>query len=169
MRNAALGRRFRFKVCRTTAWPAARELRLEGFVEAPIGVALIVGALASGASVVLVIGAVAVLLVAAAYPLGWQRKMLAGIETMPLGAVPATRAQMMFRRAPLAVASAICLTCLAWISPLTMGLCGAVLVGCAAVSFVRAWAISSWKRSHEARVVRVPEDLIERDRYFVAL
>ena len=150
-----------------TAWPAARELRLEGFVEAPIGIALIGAALASGASAFLVLGALAALLVLAAYPLGWQRQMLADAETMPLDAVPATRAQMTFRRAPLAVASAICLTCLAWISPLMMGLCGAVLVGTAAVSFLRASAISRWERTHGARVVRVPEDTFGRDRYFV--
>ena len=168
METPPLGRRFLFKLPIVTAWPATKELRLEGAVEGTAGVAVLVLAITTGASYLwLAAGLIATLLLATAWRVRAERRALAEAAPLPADVRPATRQQLL-GRLPLIVASALCTAGVGFIFPAFLSLSVALLFSVALLNFARLTAIRRWERAHGGRIVRVREDTFGPERYFVA-
>jgi hypothetical protein len=152
-----------------TAWPAAKELRLEGVVEGLFGLGVLAVALASGAEYLWLAGVViAVLLGAMAWRVRGEARALAEAAPLPEDTRAASRWQFT-RRLPLVVASAMCTAGLGFLHPDFFSLSVALLLSGAVLAFVRAVAIGRWERAHGGRIVRVSGDTFaSSEQYFVA-
>ncbi|MDA0183344.1 hypothetical protein OJ997_23745 [Solirubrobacter phytolaccae] len=150
-----------------TAWPAAKELRLEGVVEGLVGLCVLVVALTTGADYLWLAGVVvAVLLASTVWRLRVEARALARAEPLPADTRPPTRWQLL-GRVPMAFVSALCTACVAFIFPPFLFLTVALLFGVALLAFARATAITRWERAHGGRIVRVREDTFGPEQYFV--
>jgi hypothetical protein len=150
------------------AWPAVRELRIEGVVEGAVGLVMLVLAIALDAPLhwlVVVFAVVGVL--ATAYPARWQSKMVATVGPLPAGTSP-VRGLRLLGRLPWLVVSAAVLPLLAFIAPEFLWVAAVVGLDSAIVVFVRAAVIARAERRHGASIVRVSDGAFEQDRYFLA-
>lgn len=150
-----------------TAWPAAKELRLEGSVEGVIGAAVLAVAVATDAGYLWLAGIVtAVLLAATAWRARVEARALAAAEPAPADTRTATWLQFAVRL-PLTIASALCTAVIGFVFPPALSLAVALLFGTALLAFARAVVISRFERTHGGVVVRVREDTFGPEQYFV--
>ena len=151
-----------------TAWPAAKELRVEGAVEGLVGLGVLVVALTTGADRMwLAAVLVAVLLGAAAWRVRAEARALAAAEPLPADTLPATRGQFALRL-PLVLASALCTAGIGAIAPVLLPVGVALLFGAAILAFARAATIGRWERAHGGRIVRANEDAFGEQYFLLA-
>jgi hypothetical protein len=151
-----------------TAWPAARELRLEGAVEGLFGLVVLAVALTSDAQYLWLAGVIiAVLLGATVWRVRAEARELAEAAPLPADTRAATRGQFMWRL-PLIVSSAMCTAGLGFIHAAFFSVSVALLLSVAGLDFARSVAIRRWERTHGGRIVRVRDDAFASEQYFVA-
>ncbi|RKQ91677.1 hypothetical protein C8N24_1503 [Solirubrobacter pauli] len=149
-----------------TARLAVRELRIEGAVNAVLGVAALVAAIVFDAPAhwLLVVAAV-VGLCTTAYPARWQAKAVASAEPAPRS----LRTVSTLRGVPMYVVSGITLPALAvgLDLPIFVWIAAVVALDTAVLLWVRAAVIGRAERRAGGRIVRAKDDTFGPDQYFV--
>jgi len=146
-----------------TARLATRELRLEGAIDAVVGVATLIVAIVVDAPTHWLILVVALIgLAGAAYPASWQAKKLAQVEPAPEGlrVVPAVR------EVPWFLVSAVVTPFLGTILPIFFWFAGVAALFGAVVLFVRAAVVARAERRCGGPIVRATEATFG-EQYFV--